>query len=80
VPDCAYCCWKAWFCSATEAFCGSPEWPRAAQVLGRNWYRPPAPETEAPARDALAALLAVHLPRAPRSLEFLKKLREAARG
>jgi DNA repair protein RecO (recombination protein O) len=42
--------------------------------------RPPAPETEAPARDALAALLAVHLPRAPRSLEFLKKLREAARG
>ena len=42
--------------------------------------RPPAPETEAPARDALAALLAVHLPRVPRSLEFLKKLREAARG
>src|SRR5262249_12540266 len=42
--------------------------------------RPPAPETEAPARDALAALLAVHLPRAPRSLEYLKKLREAARG
>jgi DNA repair protein RecO (recombination protein O) len=42
--------------------------------------RPPAPDTEAPARAALAALLAVHLPRTPRALEFLKKLREAGHG
>jgi DNA repair protein RecO (recombination protein O) len=49
-------------------------------TLAEAAARPPAPETEAPARDALAALLAVHLPRIPRSIEFLKKLREAYRG
>lgn len=37
--------------------------------------RPPAPETEAAARDAVHALLSVHLPTQIRSLEFLRKLR-----
>jgi len=35
---------NAAFCSATDAFSGSPENPSACQVDGRNWYSPPAPE------------------------------------
>jgi DNA repair protein RecO (recombination protein O) len=52
----------------------------ARSTLAEAAARPPAPETEAPAREAMAALLSIHLPRAPRSLEFLRKLREAAHG
>jgi DNA repair protein RecO (recombination protein O) len=39
--------------------------------------RPPAPATEAPARDAVHALLAAHLAGPLRSLEFLRKLARA---
>jgi DNA repair protein RecO (recombination protein O) len=39
--------------------------------------RPPAPATEAPARDAMHALLAAHLSSPLRSLEFLRKLARA---
>jgi DNA repair protein RecO (recombination protein O) len=42
--------------------------------------RPPAPETEVSAREAMSALLSVHLAHEPRSVEFLKKLRGTALG
>ncbi len=48
-----------------------------AGSLGDAAARPPAPDTEAPAREALHALLAAHLTGPIRSLEFLRKLRGA---
>jgi hypothetical protein len=37
---------NAAFCSDTDAFWGSPEYPSACQVDGRKPYRPPAPLEE----------------------------------